>query len=219
MPEYTHTMIPDRLDYAPDPTQVGAFLASLVAIGAAPLRSAITVFTLSGEVRSFVNPFTGKTETRARRKAENVADLSGVPTALRGLDDYNVMVTGKGPPKLPAFEFDYKGEYDFLVHCCLRAEVVSTSDYHEEFRIKRKVELFGRPCSSENRLGIFHNPNTGEVIEVPNAGCARYWIEFEYGKMLFPPIEDNLEIIEPSIVHAAEKEFGSKFVQGCQWCA
>ena len=219
MPEYTHTMIPDRVDFAPDPTQVGAFIASLVSIGAAPLRPAITVLKHSGEVRSFVNPFTGMTEMRGRRKAENVAELSGVPAALAGLDDYTVIVTGKGPPKLPAFGFGFNGEYDFLVHCCLRAEVVSTSDRHDEFPSKRQVEFFGRPCSSENRLGIFHNPNTGEVIEVPNAGCARYWIEFEYGKMLFPPIKDSLEIIEPSIVHAAEKDFGSRFVQGCHWCA
>jgi len=219
MPEYTHTLIPDRVGFTPDPKQVGAFLASLVSIGAAPLKPAITVSRLSGEVRSFVNPFTGKTETYPTRKADKVKDLSGVPAVLRGLDDYNVTLAGKGPPKLRALEFDFKGPYDFLVHSCLRAEVVSTSDWHDEVPIKRKVEFFGRPCSSKDRLGIFHNPNTLEVIEVPKAGCARFWIEFEYGKMLFPPIADRLELIEPSIIHTAEKEFGSKFEQGCHWCA
>jgi hypothetical protein len=53
MPEYSHTLVPDRVDFDPDPIQVGAFLASLVSIGAAPLKSAITVSKLSGEVRTF----------------------------------------------------------------------------------------------------------------------------------------------------------------------
>lgn len=219
MAEYTHLLIPDRVDFVPDPAQVGAFLASLVSMGAAPLEQKLTVSKLSGAVRSFLNPFTGKTETQAMRQAETEKDLSGVPTAIKGLDDYDVTVAGKGPPKLCAFDFDFKGAYDFLVHCRLRAEVVSTSDWHDEVPIKRKVEFFGQPCSSKNRLGIFHDPNTLEVIEVPNAGCARFWIEFEYGKTLFPAIEHSLELIDPSIIHAAEKEFESKFVQGCHWCA
>ena len=65
MPEYTHTLIPDRVDFAPDPKQVGAFLASLVSMGAAPLKPTITISKLSGGGRSFANPFTGKTETYA----------------------------------------------------------------------------------------------------------------------------------------------------------
>src|SRR5207245_383105 len=105
------------------------------------------------------------------------------------------------------------------VHCCLRQEVVSTSEWHNEVPVKRQVEFFSRPCSSKNRLGIFHSPKTLKVIEVPKAGCARFWIEFEYGKMLFPRIEDSLDLIEPRIVQAAQSDFEIKFVQGCHWCA
>jgi hypothetical protein len=120
---------------------------------------------------------------------------------------------------LPAFEFAFKGTYDFLVHCCLRPEVVSTSDWHDEIPIRRKVEFFGKPCNPKDRLGVYHNPNTLEVIEVPDAGCARFWIEFEYGKMLFPPIEDRLDLIEATIVAVAKCAFGINFVQGCHWGA
>jgi hypothetical protein len=219
MPEYTHTLIPDRADFVPDPKQVGTFLSSLVSIGAAPLQSTLSISKLSGEVRTFKNPFTGETESFAMRKADKLKDVAAMPGALKALDDYNVTLDGKGPPKLPAFTFDFQGTYDFLIHCCLRAEVVSTSDWHDEVPIDRKVEFFGRPCSSKDCLGIYHNPNTLKVIEVPRAGCARFWIEFEYGKMLFPPIEDRLDLIERKIVDIAEKDFGIQFVQGCHWCA
>jgi len=219
MPEYTHTLIPDRVEFVPDPKQVGAFLAALETKGAAPLTPAITLFTLSGEVRSFANPFTGKTECFPLRRSQQVKNLAEVPVALKGLDDYNVTMEGRGPPKLSAFEFQFKGAYGFLVQCCLRQEVTSTSDWHDEVPVQRKVELFGRPCSPKDRPGIFHHPNTLEIIEVPMAGCARFWIEFEYGKMLFPAIEDRLDLIEPAIVRIAEQEFGSRFIQGCHWCA
>ena len=42
MPEYTHTLIPDGVDFVPDPQQVADFLVALVAIGAAPLKPTST---------------------------------------------------------------------------------------------------------------------------------------------------------------------------------
>ena len=219
MPEYTHTLVPDRVDFVPDPKQVSSLMASLVSMGAAPLKPSITVSKLSGKVRSAVNPFTGETLTFPMRKVKELKGLTGVPVALKGLDDYNLTITGKGPPTMPAFEFDFKGEYDFLVTCRLRQDVVSTSDPHDEVPVKQTAEFFGRPCAPKNRMGIFHNPNTLKVIKVPKAGCARFCIEFEFGKMLFPPIEDRLDLIEPAIIEAAAREFGIKFAQGCHWCA
>jgi hypothetical protein len=219
MPEYSHILIPDRGDFVPDPQQVGTFLSALIAMGGAPLKPALGITVISGEVRTFKNPFSGETGSFATRKAKKIKDLAAVPGALKGLEDYTVTLAGKGPPELPAFAFDFEGTYDFLVHCCLREEVVSTSDWHDEAPTKRKVKSFGQPCSLEDRLGIFHNPNTLQIIEVPNAGCARFWLEFEFGKMLFPPIEDRLDLIEPGILEVAEKHFGIKFVQGCHWCA
>jgi hypothetical protein len=219
MPEYCHTLIPEHVDFVPDPKQIASFLSSLVAVSAAPLEPKISLSKLSGEVRSVMNPFTGETSSMPMRKVDKLMDLTAIPAALKQTDDYDLTLAGKGPPKLPAFKFDFKGEYDFLIHCCLRAEVVSTSDWHDDVPIEQKVEFFGRPCNPKDRLGIFHNPSTREVIEVPKAGCARFWIEFEFGKMLFPPIKNRLDLIEPKIVEVAEAGFGIKFVQGCHWCA
>ncbi len=76
--------------------------------------------------------------------------------------------------------------------------------------VSLRVPFFGRPCSPNDRLGVFTNPSTSEVIEVPNAGCVRFWIEFEYGKSLFPRTKDRLDVIEPAIAQGAEEEFGIK---------
>ncbi|WP_254507623.1 hypothetical protein [Anatilimnocola floriformis] len=219
MPEYTHTLIPDRVDFVPEPTQVGEFLTALVALGATPLKSIISFAKAAGAARAVLNPFTGVTDRFITRKGKKLKDLAAVTKAIDGADDFEVTLEGKGPPPLPALEFDFEGAYEFQVKCALRAEVVSTSDWHDEMPIKQQVEFFDRPCSPKNRLGIFHHPETLQVIQVPKAGCARFWIEFEYGKMLFPAIKDRLDLLEPKIVAAAVKAFGVKFVQGCRWCA
>jgi hypothetical protein len=55
------------------------------------------------------------------------------------------------------------------------------------------------------------------VIEVPNAGSARFWIEFEFGKFIYPKIEKRLEILSPLLVETAEECFQAEFVQGCRF--
>ena len=72
-------------------------------------------------------------------------------------------------------------------------------------------------CKDSIRMGVFPNPWTGGVIEVADAGCARFWIEFEFGKFIYPKITDNLEVINPKIVSAGEECFGTKFAQGCRF--
>jgi len=219
MPEYTHTLIPGRVDFVPEPQQLSNFLATIETIGATPLEASITLSKLTGQVRTFQNPFTGLTESSPIRSSEKLQSIDALPAALTDCKDYNIALIGKGPPRLPAFVFDFDSRYDFIVRCCQREAVVSTSDWHDEVAINKKVKFFEEQCSPDDRLGIFHHPDTLKVIEVPHAGCARFWIEFEFGKSLFPKIEDRLDLIEPKIIKSAEQNFGVQFVQGCRWCA
>ncbi len=200
MPEYTHMLIPDRVDFVPDPRHVGTFLASLEWTGAAPLKPAVTASRFSGTVRSLANRFTGRMEAYAMRKAEAVHSLADVPRVLKGFDDYTLTVAGNGPPRLSAFEFDYAGVYDFLVQACLRAGVESRSDPYDEVTLERGVAFFGRPCDAGNRSGTFHHPSALEVIEVPSAGCARFCIEFGFGNLLFPAIAESMVRVSPGHV-------------------
>jgi hypothetical protein len=219
MPEYSHTLVPQEVHYAPSPTQASDFLSALTELGAAPLNPTLKLITLSGLSRSFVNPFTGQLETHPLPKHAHIESLKGIAAEVAGLDHYSVVMSGKGPPNVHPLEFDFEGPYDFAVYCSLRATPVSMSDWHDEVPINRKVAFFGNPCSPEDRIGLFHDPNTLKIIEVPNAGCARFWIEFEFGKMLFPEINERLDLLDVSIVEIASKAFGVGFVQGCHWCA
>jgi hypothetical protein len=219
MPEqYAHTLISDDLDFIPQPQQVAAFFDGLAKLGAAPSQPKLRVMKPSGEFRSGSNPLTGETIKIPGHTHISLGETSDIAEAIKGLAHYNVMMSGEGPPKLPALKFDYEGTYNFEVSCHLRAELVSTSSCHGEVPIDRKVPFFDTPCSSADRLGVFQHADTDKVIEVLNAGCSRFWIQFEYGKWLFPEMNDSLDLIQPSIAAKARECFGTTFVQGCHWC-
>ena len=215
--QYAHTLIAEDLDFTPTPQQIAAFFEALVKLGAAPDAAKLRVMKLSGEVRSFKNPFTGETKQIPWHTHVPVADIAAIPEAIAGLVHYKVIMSGQGPPELPALTFDHKGMYEFLVLCNLREQPVSTSSCADNVRKARGLPFFDDPCLPTDRTGVFQNAEGDKIIEVPNAGCACFWIQVEYGKWLFPKIENSLEIIEPSIVASARQCFGTKFVQGCHW--
>jgi hypothetical protein len=51
----------------------------------------------------------------------------------------------------------------------------------------------------------------GAIIEVPQAACARFWIEFHLGKWLLPKTANHLGLIHPTIEVRAIERFGIGF--------
>ncbi len=141
----------------------------------------------------------------------------------RGLEHYTVMQSGQWVATTHFFVktdgfVQYEENYICTVRCELRPEAVSTSAWDVEAGPNtRNVPTFGALCKSPAEKGIFPNPWTGDVIEVADAGCARFWIELEFGKFIYPKVTDNLEIMSPAVVLGAEKCFRTKFAQGCRF--
>jgi len=72
--------------------------------------------------------------------------------------------------------------------------------------------------TDKENIGAFINPNSGQSITIPGAGCARFWIAFEHGKNLCPIIEgSNLNVLAPGVQQLAMKCFNVEFIQGCWW--
>lgn len=229
-------LISEDDDFAPQEQQVAAFLGGLTKLGSAPLQAKLRVGMLTGEFRTGRHPLTGERISVPKRAYAAMGSISDILERLKGFDDYDVVMSGEGPPRIPPFplyvstdlqkvqvsetparEFEVKETYAYAVRCCLRSETVSTSDGREDASIGIHVSSFGDPWTSKDRVGYFYQPSTGAIIKVPNAGCARFWIEFEFGNWLFPLINDHLNVLAPSVVDCAEISFGTSFVQGCRW--
>src|SRR5262245_4086162 len=222
---YTHTLIPNEADYVPRPTEVAAFFLVMVELGAAPSHASFGLTTVSER--------TGYTQKSARligrhavtgeaihlppRYGCSIDDVSTIAPELDGLDEYDLKMSGLGPPTLPLFPLIEVGShgpldrpYQFTVGSCLRPQVVSMSDF--------TPVPHRQPGNPADRVGIFENYKTGEMIRVPDAGYARFWIEFAFGKWLFPQMRDNsLDLLPASVVDAAQRTFAIRFAQGCHW--
>jgi cellulase/cellobiase CelA1 len=170
------------------------------------------------------NPVTGEIIFVPRRDCTLLPDIEDLPLVLEGLDQYEFEVSGAGPLKLAWFDFNpdsvpCESPFEFLLRCCLSREIVSTSDYHGDQPTSPEIKPFGRPIAADetNGIGFFSNPATLETINVPAAGCSRFWIELVFGKATFPKIEGSLNLLHPSVVAASNKAFGVNFAQGCWW--
>jgi hypothetical protein len=227
---YTHMLIPDQVDYAPCSSHVADFFAALINIGAAPVNAELEAqyFKLpyrkrkgwKAEFRRGTNPLTGEPIALPRyiAKFQDEAELREALRVLRGVDQYEASIFGSWPPKLsplPLGTHDgcrfvpYNGQSELSVCCCLHPEIASTSS---------PFDAYPTSYSLTDRTGFFRNPRTGETIRVPNAGYARFWIEFRFGKWLFPEMKDNgLDLLSIPVVDAAYKAFSTRFNQGCSW--
>jgi hypothetical protein len=217
--QYVHTLIAKDTQYAPKPEQIIRFCDDLSALGAAPLNPKLSLMKSSGRVRSFTNPLTGETRSIPANDRVSLESTASLVSAIGTLQQYFVALEGQGPPALLPFELYLNGapfteSYGFIVRCRLRGEPVSMSDLAGE-QTGDDIPSFGEPCGRPHATGLFRHPVTSERIEVVNAGCARFWLEFEFGKWLLPKIANSLNILDSAIVGLANNSFGLEFAQGC----
>jgi hypothetical protein len=215
---YSQTLIPRDPDFVPPVDKVSAFLSALNDLGVMSSEPSLVLRVPNGKSREVPNPFTGGNfviELKDHHKLESLEAFEKI--ALR-MSDYEIDASTMGRPKRPPIAIDFQGPYCLDVTCIVSSKLRSTSDYHKRPGSKENVVPYGKPCDQPSPTGFFSNPHTQEKIEVRDAGCAHFWVQFQLGKNLFPKIEGcNLELLDPAIVDSTESILGVKFVQGCCW--
>jgi hypothetical protein len=218
--QYSHTLIAMPSDSRPSAAQVQRFLADMIGRQVVPGRPTITLRVPTGKYREypFINPFTGQTLKMEIKDQKALNSPDEVATVAEGFRDYELEVAGVGEPRLAPLLINFDKPYHVGVTCIVHSSPRSTSDLHGTPSGKSKAIPYGEACAETPDRGYFTNPYTSEVIEVPGAGCASFWIQFELGKFIFPEITDNsLELLNPQIVAEAKNAFQMEFVQGCYW--
>jgi hypothetical protein len=141
-------------------------------------------------------------------------NLEAISDGLDGLRDYILFFSGKGPADHPPFKLylpadrrwqsESRAEHSNEVNFNLRESCVSMSE-----------ASWTSPCASLDGDGTLRNPWNNEVIKVPKAACARFWVEFKFGNWLVQKIEKSLELLPLPILSLANESFGTSFAQGC----
>jgi hypothetical protein len=231
MEQYIHTLIAFDSEFSPVPAQVARFFGELSSrhqfepiTNEAGSVGGLAVAKPSGRVRWGADPMTGEKISVPQYDRVELPKSEAITGAIEGAEHYTVMQFGQwtgGDRPIDLSQADgkpYDGNYLCTVRCELRAEAVSTSTWDiESGPDLRHVPEFGSPCVGQTALGIFPNPWTGSVVEVDGAGCARFWIEFEFGRFLYPKITDNFEVLNHAFVGWAEQCFQVKLAQGCRF--
>jgi hypothetical protein len=230
MEQYIHTLIPVDSEFVPESAQVASFFGKLGSqfnfspISGQPFLPGLVVAKPSGRLRWATNSMTGEKIAVPALDRLNLERFEDIPASIEGFGHYTVTQSGQWVGKnrplvlLKTDGVPYEEHYICTVRCELRPEAVSTSAWDVEAGPnKRDVPAFGSACTNGVRNGIFPNPWTGDVIEVADAGCARFWIELEFGKFIYPQVTDSLDLISPAILLGVEQCFRTKFAQGCRF--
>jgi len=217
--QYSHTLIALPKDFAPAPIQVEQFLTTMLAWNVVPGTPTISLRVPTGKTREYpyLDPFTGRNLIVELRDRKDLPAPSDIAAAVDQLRDFELEIAGVGLPKMPPLPIDFHEPYHIGVTCYVTSQLRSTSDPHETLTLGEKLNLYRSIFTGDPGDGYFIHPHTMDVIKVPNAGCSRFWVQFELGKFLCPEIGSTLELLNPVIVRNAEEVFGIKFVQGCHW--
>jgi hypothetical protein len=214
---YTHTLIPVLKDVMPSPIQIQTFLTEMITnqiIGGEPTVDLVTPSNRTRQVKSRI---TGEIRTLKLPDRFTLPSPVQIADEISRLKEYNISVSGTGKPINPPIPLNLDEPYHVAVTFVMPSALCSTSNLHDESGSDLKLPFYGTPCNNILNHGFFSHPQTLKILQVLDAGCARFWIEIYIGN-LFPQLDrDDLNILNPIIVNKAENIFGLHFVQGCFW--
>jgi hypothetical protein len=237
---YTHLLIPRSPEYRPEPDAVAAFGREIINNGNVASPFTISFSRVSKEPpreRKMRNPTTGETiiirgPSRRRDQPQALSTSSQIIDHAAGQREYDTAISGEGIPAAPPFVVGYvendtwkpmASAYHLEICCRVRSNIVrlysleSEDDLHQPPDFTNYKPRFGEDCSIDEREGIFVHPESG-AIRIQHAGCGTFWIEFKFGKFIFPRLRDNgVNVLDDSVVTLARNAFNCDFVQACDW--
>jgi hypothetical protein len=218
---YSHLLIPPA-DRSPEPADVVRFLERAIALG--PFGDEPTL-TLRDD-REVETP---DARVIVRPPSWPLAAAADALPRMGTLSCYSLEALGESSGRRPFLARigtytesgwePWSEPYALAIAVRVRDHQVSTSNLHEESEDPRAPPFLGDAADPSLTVGLYSHPETLEVIEVPGAGCARFYIELMVlGRFLFPKVPaSHLRIVDEGYLAAAESTFGVRFMEGCQW--
>jgi hypothetical protein len=237
---YSHRLVPNSPTHRPSPGDIAVFFRELIDNHniAQPCQIGFSRVSRNQSAgRKIRNMVTGEeivipTPSRKINRPEILSDAAQIIAKVPAQEEYDIAISAEGialsPPCIVGYvENDewkpISDPYYLEVRCCVRNNVVrlylleSEDDLNSPPDFASYRPRFGEDCSPNERRGLFVHPESGPTW-IENAGCGTFWIEFKYGKFIFPRLRNGtVNVLSDSIVELAQKSFGCEFVQACDW--
>jgi hypothetical protein len=239
---YTHLLVSVSKTYRPTAEVVCRFLEWIIQAGAVGVDHKISfrkVVRVEPRFHDGPNTFTGKGTYRMwmpSRRRPHREDLSAVSQAVALAEqeqEYDVSVESTAPPTHPPLDVgavDKNGDWQrweeayYLAircrvrNCAVRLCPLKIGEDPNHRPVDAYIPTFDEDCAEDELDGLFEHPLPSDPILIRNAGCARFWIEFEYGKWLYPRLKNNgVDVLDQAVVNAATDIFGTAFIEACLW--
>jgi hypothetical protein len=244
---YTHYLIAESKEYRPTPQSVGQFLDRVIqthAIGDDYHIDCAGVVKVEPQFRKVRKFFTTKMEKirtppRKRSMREQVPTTSRAVALTEQEQEFDISVASTLPPTNPPLDIgcaddngtwqSWTEPYHLRICCSVRkspvrlclfkpgdapnAPLTNIADF-----ITNITPQFDEDCAEDEKDGLFVHPEAPDGIVIPNAGCGTFWVEFEYGKWLYPRLkDDSLALLNPVVIEWATEAFGTHFIEACSW--
>ena len=189
-------------------------------------------------VRSILNPFTGDSvkalgPSRSYSKPIAISDARRISDVVGSTVEFDLSISANGIPPRRPLVVGYPHEdgwqpmdepYYHQVLCRARSHLVGLSQLRSEEDLDKPLDpselperTFDEDCSSENSEGIFVHPELG-VKRIPNAGCGIFWIEFNFGKFVYPQhLNGRIDVLDEDVLGLAKSNLDTDFIQACRW--
>jgi len=237
---YSHFLVPLLPEYRPNAVDITNFVQGIIDRGNVAIAATISfarIEKVEGRLREIQNAFTGKismiqSPSRRVKPLTKSFDLSQLVELAANQTEYDVSIVGEGLPRNPPLDIGYSenGEwktmnspYHLEIRCRVRAHIVRLHYLENETELDAPPDLlnfrprFDEDCTLDDRDGVFVHPEAG-AIRIPNAGCGMFWLEFNYGKHIFPRLGHNgVNLLTESVTKLAQNAFATDFVQACNW--
>jgi hypothetical protein len=225
MEQYVQMLVPADPHFAPAPVQIAAYFEMLAESRHfeldwdIPYVHPLRVFKLlsKAEIEKAIEASAPR-RVFPRLERFHLQTYSEIPPAIEGLPRSSVSTSGSWSTDFPPIKISKslwpareKGLY-CSVGCDLRPEPVLTSNW---WTVENSTGLlqFGDSVDTIPASGIFTHPISHRNIEIPSAGCARFWVSFDFGVWLLSYMPEDFDLLEPGLIRATEDLFLVRMTQ------
>lgn len=162
-----------------------------------------------------------------------IDDLSNLADVLEGLTEYTICVNASENPADPPLAIGYndsgkwtpfKEDYNLEIAFQVRNHTVRLAQLESEDELNAPLDpanlptpTFDEDCEADSTAGVFVHPEL-DAYTLSKGGCACSWVEFRYGKFVYPrAINGSAEVMRGDIIDLTKSLFENDVIEASHW--
>ena len=238
---YTHFLICSSPEFLPDARALVDYVRSIHKGGYIGPNAATTFCVVrerETKTREMTNPFTGETTivtmpSRIRADEHTIEELPSLADLANEHTEYSVCLRSNQNPDNPPLivgcdDSDgwtpFDDNYNLEIAIEMRNHLVRLAQLDSEQQLDAPLDpdnlpapIFDEDCTADCTSGVFVHPELG-AYKLSQGGCASFWIEFRYGKFIYPrAVDESVNVLRSEMAELTHNVFKKTFIEASHW--